>query len=92
MSDSFWGSNKSRTQSPQALRPAVGRQERLRGTGILSKFFDWLLRNGLQLFYHRNPLVKKIPVSHCLRWPKSLRTLRTRLMANWNFITAGFLR
>ena len=27
--------NQSRTQSPQALWPAVGRQERLWGTGIL---------------------------------------------------------
>ena len=28
-------SHQSRNQSPQALWPAVGRQERLRGTGIL---------------------------------------------------------
>ena len=42
--------SRSRTQSPQALWPAVGRQERLWGAGILIKFLDWLLRNGLHCF------------------------------------------
>ena len=51
---------QSRTQSPQAPRLAVGRQERLWETGILLKFFDWLLRNQLALFYRRNPAVNSI--------------------------------
>ena len=42
--------NQSRTQSPQALWPAVNRQERLWGTEILSKFFAWLLCNGFHCF------------------------------------------
>ena len=41
---------QSRNQSPQALWPVDGRQERLWGTGILFKFFDWLLRNDLHCF------------------------------------------
>ena len=37
-------------KSSQALWPVVGPQERLWGTGILFKFFDWLLHNGLHCF------------------------------------------
>ena len=45
MSYSISRLHQSRTQSPQALWPAVGHQERLWGTGILFKFSDWLVRN-----------------------------------------------
>ena len=38
--------DQSRTQCPQALWSADGRQERLWGIGILFKFLDWLPRNG----------------------------------------------
>ena len=42
--------SQSCTQSPQALWSAVGRQERLWGTGILFKFFDLQHYNSLHCF------------------------------------------
>ena len=44
----FFSSCQSRFQSPQALRPAVCRQESLWGNRNF--FFDWLPRNGLHCF------------------------------------------
>ena len=44
------GRIQSRIQSPHALWPAVGRQERLWETEILFNLFDWLLCNGLNCF------------------------------------------
>ena len=44
------------------------------------KFFDWLLRKRLELFYRRNPAVIKFqfpgvsPVGTSNRWPKNPRT------------------
>ena len=50
---------QSRTQSPQAFWPAVGRQERLCGTGILFNFFGLAALLRLALFYCRNSAVIK---------------------------------
>ena len=54
---------QSHTQSPQAFWSVSGHQERLwrtrKNLNVMFKFFYWLSRNSLHLFYHTNPGVIK---------------------------------
>ena len=74
---------RSRTESPQAPWPSVGREERPWGT-IKSSFFYWLSFQWLVLFYGRNPAVIKFQFLRVSPGDRLLakerqRTLDTRL-------------
>ena len=74
---------QSRIQSPQALWAVVSRQERLWGTGILLpqdfcvKTMQAFTGQPIKKFkQNSNSLESLLATNH---WPKSLRTLGTRL-------------
>ena len=75
---------QSCTQSPQALWPAVGRQERLWGTGILlpQNFCSKTMEAVMELIQSRTQSPQAL-------WPAVGH--QERLWGTGNFVTAGFL-